>query len=310
MYSDTDLQQLLDDCMSLLGPVSLVQNESDPSCDYPFLDENPAVSASGLPACAITNQEQFYTPSSFDSNPSDPTATYPTISTDPCLVDLNPANWSTATLSNQPISSLAHSPTLLPRSISTSSLSSLLPRNTSTSSLSSLPRNTSSSSLSSLSSIKSGSGKIHKPHLPQRPRAVSLSDHHHQPALRKRAVSISEQHILIRGPGFAIADSMMIASPSSNMAMSVSAADVAAATATAAAAANPSQKPIHPAQQGKPLKCPAPGCFKSYKNRGGLKYHVEHKHPEILGTGGSGSGGGGCRSVGNGWREEELGEGL
>ncbi|KNC98688.1 uncharacterized protein SPPG_06369 [Spizellomyces punctatus DAOM BR117] len=31
----------------------------------------------------------------------------------------------------------------------------------------------------------------------------------------------------------------------------------------------------------KPFKCPHDGCLKSYKNPNGLKYHLEHGHPEI-----------------------------
>lgn len=30
--------------------------------------------------------------------------------------------------------------------------------------------------------------------------------------------------------------------------------------------------------QEKPYKCPVPGCYKSYKNANGLKYHREHGH--------------------------------
>ncbi|KAI9097089.1 hypothetical protein DFS34DRAFT_563697, partial [Phlyctochytrium arcticum] len=31
----------------------------------------------------------------------------------------------------------------------------------------------------------------------------------------------------------------------------------------------------------KPFRCPHEGCYKSYKNPNGLKYHLEHGHPEI-----------------------------
>ncbi|KAJ3124986.1 hypothetical protein HK100_011038 [Physocladia obscura] len=37
-------------------------------------------------------------------------------------------------------------------------------------------------------------------------------------------------------------------------------------------------KYIHPAQQDKPIKCPFEGCFKAYKHRGGLRYHLIKVH--------------------------------
>ncbi|KAI9328634.1 hypothetical protein BDR26DRAFT_873766 [Obelidium mucronatum] len=42
------------------------------------------------------------------------------------------------------------------------------------------------------------------------------------------------------------------------------------------------KRQIHPSQLNKPFKCSVAGCLKSYKNKGGLKYHVEHEHPETL----------------------------
>ncbi|KAJ3295958.1 hypothetical protein HDU79_007924 [Rhizoclosmatium sp. JEL0117] len=40
------------------------------------------------------------------------------------------------------------------------------------------------------------------------------------------------------------------------------------------------KKQIHPSQLNKQFKCSVPGCIKSYKNKGGLKYHMEHDHAE------------------------------
>ncbi|KAI8585880.1 hypothetical protein BDZ88DRAFT_431217 [Geranomyces variabilis] len=56
-------------------------------------------------------------------------------------------------------------------------------------------------------------------------------------------------------------------------------------------ASTPSVKPIKPKKTKpasdtppgppKPHPCPHPGCTKSYKNPNGLKYHLEHGHPEL-----------------------------
>ncbi|KAJ3126789.1 carboxypeptidase Y-deficient [Physocladia obscura] len=40
------------------------------------------------------------------------------------------------------------------------------------------------------------------------------------------------------------------------------------------------RRQIHPSQLNKQFKCAEPGCLKSYKNKGGLKYHREHEHGE------------------------------
>ncbi|KAJ3354659.1 hypothetical protein HDU83_004881 [Entophlyctis luteolus] len=39
------------------------------------------------------------------------------------------------------------------------------------------------------------------------------------------------------------------------------------------------RRQIHPSQFNKQFKCTEPGCLKSYKNKGGLKYHLLHEHP-------------------------------
>ncbi|KAI8620186.1 hypothetical protein BC830DRAFT_1164768 [Chytriomyces sp. MP71] len=41
------------------------------------------------------------------------------------------------------------------------------------------------------------------------------------------------------------------------------------------------RRQIHPSQLNKPFKCTVAGCLKSYKNKGGLKYHLEHEHPGV-----------------------------
>ncbi|KAJ3074999.1 hypothetical protein HDU98_009560 [Podochytrium sp. JEL0797] len=65
--------------------------------------------------------------------------------------------------------------------------------------------------------------------------------------------------------------------PSGGMGLVDSAAAVAAGGLLFGSDGMPVRQ-IHPSQLNKPFKCGVAGCLKSYKNKGGLKYHVEHDH--------------------------------
>ncbi|KAI9328637.1 hypothetical protein BDR26DRAFT_873770 [Obelidium mucronatum] len=122
----------------------------------------------------------------------------------------------------------------------------------STASLVSLAGPSSSNSLNTVKTAGNSSANTTGRIVKQRQRAISLSDHHY------------------RGVGVSLSTN------------GVGAGGVTSKNAGKADATNGlMMKAIHPAQQSKAVKCPVPGCFKSYKNRGGLKYHLQHKHPEF-----------------------------
>ncbi|KAJ3003798.1 UNVERIFIED_CONTAM: hypothetical protein HDU68_005498 [Siphonaria sp. JEL0065] len=111
------------------------------------------------------------------------------------------------------------------------------------------------------------SGKVVKPP-PSRQRAISLSEHHYRGSGISSTAVIPSSGGVPTVPGPSGHNSNIYGNVLGNGRIDTGGVLM--------------MKEIHPYQAGKPVRCPMKDCFKSYKNKGGLKYHLEHKHPEYV----------------------------